>query len=552
MDDTDTATFLERVSTHDGVARIESIHGNTLVWNQLFTIPAQQTLTERGVTIVKHTDGTITLNGTVTSNGSIAGVAVQNVQGHKYLMHGHFSQFDATKAVFSSQFYGEDNSNRGVIITNNSANATWYYVVRVVEGATFDNVILKPQIFDLTKMFGAGNEPTVAEFERMFPASYYLYNAGELLSVNVEGVNAVGFNQWDEVWEVGGIYPSTGEDTPQTTRIRSKNYISVSADTPYFWNVPIGSGLAVAYYDTDHNYLSGLWVNPGGIYTTPNSACYVRFGTGDAYGGVYKNDICVNISDLTRNGTYETYMSDTREIPVSTYFPDGMKSAGSIHDELTMGKAFKRVGVVDLGSLTWGETDRTEGYRRFNAWNALTSPSISDTANILCARFIRDGHLTRGLPVDNSIYLYGSGALLCRCDAYTSAAAFKAAMSGVMLYYELAEPVETEIAPPLNMTYTVEQGGTESIVIPTGENSAAPTMAIVYGVTIDGVVDKALSVIAPIEGAIASTNYSVNAYLVHGQQLYRVTSAIATGEAITPGTNCVACTVMGEVIRLTA
>ena len=102
------------------------------------------------------------------------------------------------------------------------------------------------------------------------------------------------------------------------------------------------------------------------------------------------------------------------------------------------------------------------------------------------------------------------------------------------------------------MTYTVEQGGTESIVIPTGEQSAAPTMAIVYGLTADGVVDKALSVIAPIEGATASTNYSANAYLVHNQQLYRVTSAIATGEAITPGSNCVACTVMGELVRLTA
>jgi hypothetical protein len=219
-------------------------------------------------------------------------------------------------------------------------------------------------VVDLTRMFGAGNEPaTVAEFEAMFPDDYYPYNAGELLSVNIEGVN-------------------------------------------------------------------------------------------------------------------------DREIPVSTYFPDGMKSAGSIHDELTMGKAVKR---VDL--------------------RAYQSGDESD------ATVITDGTST--------------------C-------------------YALSTPTETPIDPLLTMTYTVEQGGTEQIVIPTGENSAAPTMAIVYGLTADGVVDKALSVIAPIEGATASTNYSVNAYLVHDQQLYRVTSAIATGETIAPGTNCTATTVMAELVALTS
>lgn len=44
-------------------------------------------------------------------------------------------------------------------------------------------------IFDLTKMFGAGNEPsTPEEFEAMFPADYYPYNAGELMSAPVNEV----------------------------------------------------------------------------------------------------------------------------------------------------------------------------------------------------------------------------------------------------------------------------------------------------------------------------------------------------------------------------
>ena len=97
------------------------------------------------------------------------------------------------------------------------------------------------------------------------------------------------------------------------------------------------------------------------------------------------------------------------------------------------------------------------------------------------------------------------------------------------------------MAPNVKVLLTFAQGGYKLTVEP--RNLQA---------TEDGVRDRALAVIAPIEGATASTNYAVNAYLIHDGGLYRVTSAIATGEAIAPGTNCIACTVMGEVIRLTA
>ena len=82
--------------------------------------------------------------------------------------------------------------------------------------------------------------------------------------------------------------------------------------------------------------------------------------------------------------------------------------------------------------------------------------------------------------------------------------------------------------------------------------SLDPEWAITYEQDPNAVINSLQASIAPVEGGTASTNYAVNSYLIHGNQLYRVTSAIATGEAITPGTNCVACTVMGEVIRLTA
>ena len=82
--------------------------------------------------------------------------------------------------------------------------------------------------------------------------------------------------------------------------------------------------------------------------------------------------------------------------------------------------------------------------------------------------------------------------------------------------------------------------------------SLDPQWSITYEQDPNAVISTLEASIAPIEGGTASTNYSVGAYFVHSNQLYRVTSAIATGEAITPGTNCTATTVMAEIVRLTA
>lgn len=45
-------------------------------------------------------------------------------------------------------------------------------------------------------------------------------------------------------------------------------------------------------------------------------------------------------------------------------------------------------------------------------------------------------------------------------------------------------------------------------------------------------------IIGPIEGATASNSYSVGDVFLHKGALYKATNAIASGDAIVPGTNC--------------
>ena len=123
---------------------------------------------------------------------------------------------------------------------------------------------------------------------------------------------------------------------------------------------------------------------------------------------------------------------------------------------------------------------------------------------------------------------------------------------GTTTYYPLATPTTTPISPALPMTYRVQAGGSESIIVPDGEVSAAPVLTVADGESAADVVMDALACIATPDGPIATANHAANTYLTYNGKLYKVTSAIAVGESIVAGTNVSQTTVMAELIARTA
>lgn len=369
----------------------------------------------------------------------------------------------------------------------------------------------------------------------------------QLLSVDIGGFESVGFNQWDEEWELGGITNNTGVDAPSNDTIRSKSYIPVISGESYYFKS--SANLALRYYDDSKAFL-GVYDadSKGDIVTTgadtnrirriPSNCAYVRFATWNTYGTTYKHDICINISDPARNGTYEPYMHDELAIYIATLFPSGLKSAGSAHDELTCDTAITRVGAVDLGTLSW-VYNTTFNCFAANPGNAHIAPQM------ICAPYAYVGSYN-ALADKTCAYIYNYNFAI-RDSAYSDAVAFKAAMSGVLMFYELATPTTTPIDPPLNMSYHVEPGGTESLL---HEGSTAP--AIVETCYPFDVLNAGGGLVANVEYGKASTNYAIGSYFIYDGILYRATSAIAAGETINPGTNCIATTVMAELISLTS
>lgn len=509
--DTTTASFLYRTAggTADietGQALAKSVKGNTLVWNQLYRKNVESA-TVRGITYTIDANGLITLNGTVTQTGYILGYVVPVTVGHKYLTCGHGGNFDGSKVTFELQVSGGvDLTNSGLILTVAAGTTQFAPAICLKNlGDTLTNVTFRPQLFDLTQMFGAGNEPsTVAEFEALFPESYYEYDAGSLLSVNLEGIETVGFNQWDEEWESGLFTAETGAKYPNSTYIRSKTPIPCFPSTTYSATKPTAPGFHTYYYDADMgfiNHAGAIGANASQVqFTTPANARYMNFCIGGANAvTTYNHDIAINLSwSGRRNGEYEPFWSSQRLIDVATYFPDGMRSAGTVYDELTSTEAITRVGAVDLGTLTWETSPTSGGNTRMvsNGTAGLIKPPASNSrvGNIVCGKYAAvTANNTYSDVAGISVSQTGNGSLAIYDSTYTDAAAFKTAMSGVYAAFELATPTVTPIDPALNLSYRVDDFGTERVMVPEDERSAPPMLDIAYGLNVVDFVRRAPS-----------------------------------------------------------
>ena len=94
-------------------------------------------------------------------------------------------------------------------------------------------------------------------------------------------------NLFDEVWEYGGVNSTTGanENNGENTRIRTKNYIEVSASSNYvltFDATNVGTaGARIVLYNSNKEFISTLWYNTSSgnqwAFETTSATKYIRF-----------------------------------------------------------------------------------------------------------------------------------------------------------------------------------------------------------------------------------------------------------------------------------
>ena len=493
-------------SIEDEVARVTKIKGNSVVWNQLLT-PRVGTYTLQGLTIIIDETGKVNVTGTSTSQAGIAIGIANIVSGRKYLYIGIPKDINE-RWWWSDQTLAHD-SGSGVITTPTYPDENRYFVINVTEGTTVD-ITFYPKVYDLTKMFGADNEPTtVEEFYARIPSGIdtTAYNEGEIINLNTEAIKTVGFNQWDEQWELGGFNTTTGINNANTNQIRSK-LIQIIPNTTYYIK---NTGCYAMFYDSKNNIVdaniilissdgtekqaikngNSFWLN-NTAFITPQTASLMKFYNTSEYGAAYKNDICINLSHTGwKNGTYEPYREFTREIPViKKYFPDGMKKAGNAFDSIEWDSskqkwvAVQRIGSVDLGAIQFiTVTSSEDGIYRYNCWSSnIEAPNTFDyyETNIICSQFVQSLEPSNNIPESIVCGRYENEYIfIIKTSKYATLEAFTTAMQGVMLNYELAEPIATEIEDEyLNFDYDAEDFGTEEAL--SSVPSAAFSADIIY------------------------------------------------------------------------
>ena len=134
------------------------------------------TETNSGVTFTNNGDGTITVNGTSTQLVGFYLQGINFIENHTYLLIGCPSGGSTSTYILDTGAdIGNDKGNGTISKPKLVGNR--YFSIYVYANTTCNNLVFKPQLFDLTEMFGAGNEPkTVAEFKAKFPNDYYPYS----------------------------------------------------------------------------------------------------------------------------------------------------------------------------------------------------------------------------------------------------------------------------------------------------------------------------------------------------------------------------------------
>ena len=245
--------------------------GRTIEWNQLLDKSKfWATGTVGGVTFTNNRDGTITVNGTAQSSDHIYYSLNNTIEvpvGHKVLISGgvtgaswsSYLLYDASDAT-----YGIDIPGGGKIYTVRASPVKPF--IFVAKGYTVSNITFKPQLFDLTQMFGAGNEPaTPAEFWSYFDHKLYPYNAGEtqpLFKISRKSLWAVAPKhytaRWDKVHAAMVRLNDAASFPTNITNFAHRGSVNANYSNP-FDNIYPWSGIKLCNISIDlyHNLSAG-------------------------------------------------------------------------------------------------------------------------------------------------------------------------------------------------------------------------------------------------------------------------------------------------------
>lgn len=406
------------------VTEVESVGANLIPYPY-----REATNIVNGITFTDNGDGTITANGTATADANYWLVYEAQMPAGSYILSGtpsvedygvmivaHYQYTDGSP--FYLNVYGGDEGRVLPIPTNTMI----YLYIRVKSGITVANYVFKP-------MLNKGSTP--------LPYTPYLHHT---LPIPVEVRGAMNVLPEESAvigkyWEIDANGTVYQEDNAEL--MSASEPLMVEPNITYCVNSHGGVAGAWAVWFVDENYKSlgrtEGWQAQGGTFTVPSNCWYALFSAWYASES-YQNDIMIN--EGTTALPYEPYSA------VKGLDGYGLGVSDTVYNYIDWeNKQFvKMCASVDLGTLEW--TAVGGGVFKANA----SAIGYEYGMNGICPKYAT----VSTKNTDKTLYMfdsyYGENVMAIFDTAYTDAATFQTAMSGVMLVYELATPEVTDIS----------------------------------------------------------------------------------------------------------
>lgn len=594
----------ENKSIKDGTARINSIKGNSVIWNQQIDNRVGTKFSEGGW-ICRTGAQNISIENNVIAWQVVDDNVVRNMICQKiepmsnddwyYYEFGYDSpsigDYGRPVSVYFGSNIGQRDRFGSSELQNNELKGHIKGVVQLKTDYTdIDSIIIKTSNYEecigktiyidnfkftnLTKMFGKGNEPTtVEEFELLYGNMPDDFNEGTIIDNHTKAIKSIGFNAVNEYGEIvkppksssptepkpwieeGKIYThilwngaTNTYESCDITRVGNKFTLTsdggygvgfcfrVIPQVKYKVNVDIVSNnsyeVVASYYDENKVWIGQYYIRYDNNRFTPPQGCkYVVLVIANTVGGdnlLSFEGISVHLEHTGYlNGKYFPYESQTRELPT---VEGGLKSAINAYDEIRYNVSkdkweyVKRIGSVDLGTLDWRKWNLVGNEVQHLRFCAKMGEKFNGSVDNSRINNIINKRYNSVSMDDTWVYIKGITIAFTNAndrdkefiiydDAYTvdDADKLKSDLSGVICYYELEEPIITELDTDISPDYKVWDYGTEEAI--NSELSTPVKLNLNYGFNAVGqitdntiLIEELLARVAQLEAKITQVN----------------------------------------------
>ena len=401
--------------------------------------------TVRGITVTQSADGTIVLNGTVTGSGD-------NIINIKPTAHNSYTPLtdifpikaDVQYKLFGCPSGGSTSTYRLQLLAYGSGqepvdvgsgssafsftqsqieSMRYRLAIRLVAGLTCNNLTFKPMV-----ILASETDTSFVPYSNECPITGHTGAKVEKRGKNLLTAQSVTKN--GSTYLVGA---SSTNEYPFFLKAGTYTMSNSGTAAYCYWRLQ-GTNL--------NNIIHNAVVKYGTFTITEDG--YYRFW-------FYSTDANASFTELqlelgSTATAYEAYKGET--IPVSWESEAGTVYGGEV--DLVTGKLTVDRAMVDLGTLNW-----TYIGKFYAPIQGAKIPATQQTVpNVLCSIYSADSYyrLVNAIS-DKAITIDQSGNAYVRDSSYNNATTFKAAMSGVQLCYELAEPIEYTLTPQEMRTF---------------------------------------------------------------------------------------------------